>query len=205
MNHIEPDESKWQRRIDEIDSELGSVEDNDGTLQDEKESLQTKLDARDEYDNNEQNNMSSTEDTVNAGRPDSKPINKLKDKINGPTPENSDQRGDEQQHDDHQRRQSKPEPPDGGAPNGGETDTNSNTSGIRTIPVVEVKITPGPHLQSQPSTNQQQPQHMRALGRQTYHRAFMNTPDVWQYPGSRHDYDQVGLVQQSYKKYFGLI
>jgi hypothetical protein len=202
MNHVEPDETKWQRRIDEIDSELGSVEGNDAALENEKQSLQSKIDARDEYDNNEQKNMSSTEDTVNAGRPSSNPLNKLKDRINGQTPEpdNNDPRN-QQQHEDHQRQQSMPEPDE---PQN--NDHSNDAGGIRTIPVVEVKVQAGPHVrQQQPSTNQQQPQQMRSLGRQTYHRAYMNTPDVWQYPGSRHDTDQRGLVQQSYKSYFGLV
>ncbi len=206
MNYIEPDEIKWRKRVDEIDDLLEHNPNNRDDLTEEKLSLEKKLGARDEYDRNENNNMSSPDDTISNGRrPDSHPLKKLRDRITGDKkPEQPEQSDEQPPPHDHEQHQSRPEP-DPEQQENAEGDT-TNTSGIRTIPVVEVNVQAGPHAspQSQPSTNQQQPQQMRSLGRQSYQRAYMNTPDIWQYPSSRHDTDQVGLVQQSYKSYFGL-
>ena len=206
-------------RIDAIDRELAQNTGADrDALEEERQSLEDQVIARSEYDRNEEAGMSSTDATIDTGRPNSHPLNKLKDKISGKKPEKqqdeqqqehepthdhekSQSRPEphEQQQQDHEQQQSKPEP-DTGPPQDAEPAT-----GIRTIPVVEVNIVPGPHsTPSQPSTNQQQPEAMRALGRQQYQQTYMNTANVWQYPNSRHNTDQVGLVQQSYKSYFGL-
>ena len=205
MNYNEPDEIKWERRIDEIDTELAAGDvDNRDELEKEKSSLRTKLDARDEFDRNERNGMSSTDQTISNGRPDSHPLKKLKDRITGDKkpekPEQSDEPEQPPPH-DHEKHQSRPEPDTEQQ----QSNPESNETGIRTIPVVEVTVVPGPHTQTGGGgTNQQQPQQMRSLGRQSYQRAYMNTPNIWQYPSSRHDTNQVGLVQQSYKSYFGL-
>ena len=93
MKFIEPDEIKWRNRVDEIDTELeaGDV-DNRDELEKEKSSLRTKLDARDQYDRNENNNMSSADETISRGRPDSHPLKKLRDRITGDKkPEQSDE------------------------------------------------------------------------------------------------------------------
>ena len=198
------------RRLDEIDIELiqSTNDANRGALEKERESLKDKIKARNEFDNNEANNMSSTDDTVRAGRPNSHPLNKLKDRIRG---NKKTEQQDEQpeQEPDHEQNQSKPEPDkeqqqeQQSEPE--EQQQQQQSSGIRTIPVVEVNVIPGPYsTPSQPSTNQQQPDAMRSLGRQHYDSRYVNTPNVWQYPNSRHNTDQVGLVQQSYKSYFGL-
>jgi hypothetical protein len=193
-------------RIDEIDQELATNADADrDALEEERQSLEDRVMAYGEYDQNEAAGMSSTDATIDAGK-SSQPIDKLKDKIagsgtstqeqdGGEQQDNDQQQGEQQQQQQQQQSQSQPEP---------EPDTEQ--SGIRTTPVVQVTVTPGPHAtpSGNVSTNQQQPQAMRTLGRQQYHSLYSNTPSVWQYPGPSHNTDQVGLVRQSYKSYFGM-
>ena len=209
MNRIEPDETKWERRIDEIDTELAGDNVDKDELETEKALLKKKLNARKEYDHNEDANMSSPDATIDAGR-SSRPIDKLRNKIAGSTTPKLNIGGEQQQH-DHEQQQSKPEP---NAEPDAEPDTNGqqpesgagDTTGIRTVQVVEVTVTPGPHATPGGSNtqNQQQPETMRTLGRRGYEQEFTSKPNIWQYPGSAHNTDQIGLVQQSYKSYFGM-
>ena len=203
------DDDAIAARIDEIDQELQNNADADrDALEKERQSLEDRIIAYDEYDRNEAAGMSSTDATIDAGR-SSQPIDKLKDKIaDSGTPKQNDdgeQQQEQQQQDDHQQQHSKPEP-DAETEQQTEPDTESVT-GIRTIPVVQVTVTPGPH--AAPSggnvgTNQPRPEVMRTLGRQQYGSLYGNTPSVWQYPGPAYNTDQVGLVRQSYKSYFGM-
>ena len=179
-------------------------------IEKERASLEERQKAIDEYDRNEHNGMSSTDDTISKGRPNSHPLHKLRDRISGGGGGKKDEQeqehgGQEQEQDEreppHEEQQQEPteEPP--------ESKPEPDISGIRTISVGEVNVIAGPHASpqnQQNATNQQQPQQLRALGRQQYYPAYMNTPNVWQYPGSRESTTQVGLVQQSYKSYFGL-
>jgi hypothetical protein len=200
------DDDAIAARIDEIDQELQNNADVDRDK--ERQSLEDRIIAYDEYDRNEAAGMSSTDATIDAGR-SSQPIDKLKDKIaDSGTPKHNDggEQQEEQQQEDEQQQQSKPEPdaePETEQP----TESESEQTGIRTIPVVQVTVTPGPH--ATPSggnvgTNQPRPEVMRTLGRQQYNSLYTNTPSVWHYPGSSHNTDQVGLVRQSYKSYFGM-
>ena len=198
------DDDAIAARIDEIDQELQNNADVDrDALEKERQSLEDRIIAYDEYDRNEAAGMSSTDATIDAGR-SSQPIDKLKDKI--ATPKHNDdgeQQQEQQQQDDHEQQQSKPEPDT----NGPTPESEPEQSGIRTIPVVEVTVTPGPHAggnSGNVGTNQPRPEVMRTLGRRQYGSLYSNTPSVWQYPGSSQNTDQVGLVRQSYKSYFGM-
>ena len=200
------DDDAIAARIDEIDQELQNNADADRhALEDERQSLEDQIIARGEYDTNEAAGMSSTDATIDAGR-SSQPIDKLKDKIADSGTPKQDDGGEEeqQQQDDHEQQQSKPDPDT----NGPTPESEPEQTGIRTIPVVEVTVTPGPHATpsgGNVNTNQPRPEAMRTLGRQQYNGLYSNTPSVWQYPGSSHNTDQVGLVRQSYKSYFGMI
>ena len=68
-----------QARVSELDAAIANDPPNADELQEERARLKKILDARDEYDHNEDANMSSTDATIEAGR-SSQPINKLKDK-----------------------------------------------------------------------------------------------------------------------------
>jgi len=202
------DDDAIAARIDEIDVELAQSADADrDALEEERQSLEDRIKAYGEYDRNEDADMSSPDATIDAGR-SSRPIDKLRDKIaDSGTPKQDEQ----QQQQDEQQQQSKPEPdvepepePDV-EPNSGEHDTKQ-TTGIRTVQVVEVTVTPGPHATSGGGNtqNQQQPETMRTLGRRGYEQEYTSKPNIWQYPGSAHNTNQIGLVQQSYKSYFGM-
>ena len=199
------DDDAIAARIDEIDQELQNNADVDrDALEKERQSLEDRIIAYDEYDRNEAAGMSSTDATIDAGR-SSQPIDKLKDKIADSGTPKQDDGGEEeqQQQDDHEQQQSKPEPDT----NGPTPESEPEQTGIRTIPVVEVTVTPGPHATpsgGNVNTNQPRPEVMRTLGRQQYNSLYTNTPSVWHYPGSSHNTDQVGLVRQSYKSYFGM-
>ena len=195
------DDNAIAARIDEIDQELATNVDADrDALEEERQSLEDRVMAYGEYDQNEVAGMSSTDATIDAGK-SSQPIDKLKDKIADSTPKQNDggEQGDEQQQqDDHEQQ------PD---TNGPTSESEPEQSGIRTIPVVQVTVTPGPHAggnSGNVGTNQPRPEVMRTLGRQQYNSLYTNTPSVWHYPGSSHNTDQVGLVRQSYKSYFGM-
>ena len=201
------DDDAIAARIDEIDQELATNADADrDALEEERQSLEDRMIAYGEYDRNEAAGMSSTDATIDAGR-SSQPIDKLKDKIaDSGTPKHNDdgEQQDEQQQQDDQQQQSKPEPENEQPTPAPESES---VTGIRTIPVVQVTVTPGPH--ATPSggnvgTNQPRPEVMRTLGRQQYGSLYGNTPSVWQYPGPAYNTDQVGLVRQSYKSYFGM-
>jgi len=195
------DDNAIAARIDEIDQELATNVDADrDALEEERQSLEDRVMAYGEYDQNEVAGMSSTDATIDAGK-SSQPIDKLKDKIADSTPKQNDggEQGDEQQQqDDHEQQ------PD---TNGPTSESEPEQSGIRTIPVVQVTVTPGPHAggnSGNVGTNQPRPEVMRTLGRQQYGSLYSNTSSVWNYPGSSQNTDQVGLVRQSYKSYFGM-
>ena len=202
------DDVAMSARVDEIDQELATNADADReALEKERQSLEDQIMARGEYDQNEANGMSSTDATVEAGRPTT-PIDKLQDKIANSGSQQEQGGGDQQHQEDQQQgqeqQQSKPEPePETGT----ETEPDTEHTGIRTVPVVEVTVTPGPHASGNSggvSTNQPRPEAMRSLGRQHYDSRYVNTPSIWQYPDASQNTDQVGLVRQSYKSFFGM-
>jgi len=203
------DDDAISARIDAIDVELAQNTGADReALEEERQSLEDQIIARGEYDRNEDADMSSPDATIDAGR-SSRPIDKLRDKIaDRGTPKQDEQ---QQQQQDHEQQQSKPEPnaePDAEPETNGQQPESGagETTGIRTVQVVEVTVTPGPHATpgGGNTQNQQQPETMRTLGRRGYEQEFTSKPNIWQYPGSAHNTDQIGLVQQSYKSYFGM-
>ena len=74
------DDDAIAARIDEIDVELATNTGADrDALEEERQSLEDRVMAYGEYDQNEVAGMSSTDATIDAGR-SSQPIDKLKDK-----------------------------------------------------------------------------------------------------------------------------
>ena len=65
MNYNEPDEHRWRRSIREISSQLESPDvDNRAALEVERAEYEDNLSARDTFDSNEDNNMSTPDDVI---------------------------------------------------------------------------------------------------------------------------------------------
>lgn len=203
------------KRLEEIDRRLAESSNDDGdarqALERERQAVQDQIDAREEFDQNENSQMSSTDETVERGRPrpDSHPLHKPRDKISNST---STETTETVQGAEKHEEKASPPPHDGENSDGdtGGGGGGGGLGGIRTIPVPVVKVQPGPKLQQQkqqqqqPATNQYQDRMLRALNRPEHQQAYRSTPNLWQYPDPGTSFNQVGLVTQSYKQYFGM-
>ena len=187
---------RLQDRRDSITKELSGDdvdEERKQTLNEELKTVEDKLEAVRAFDQNEKNNMSTPPEVIGK-EPEPEPETEKEPEEPEKEPEKQPETEKEPEQEPEQETQE---------PEKETQETDPAMSGIRTTIIPDVNVTNPPS--QAPSSNDTGPpvQALRTLQRQPY--SYLSRQGgAYAYPPRAYDSNQVGLVTQGYRSYYGM-